>query len=307
MLATAAPHLPTGTQWAYEFKWDGVRVLADVSAVGARLHSRAENEVTSAYPEVVAALSGHGDALLDGEVVAFVDGRPSFEALQSRMHVRGAAEARALALTTPATYVVFDLLRLDGVDLATASYADRRARLGEWFAQHDSPVLAISPTFDDGPATELAARQHNLEGVVAKRLLSRYLAGSRSPDWRKLRFVRTGEFVVIGAEAAAAGSGELSSVLLGYHADGELRFAGKVGSGVSGAVARRLTALLVPRLDCPIAERPAPSPGRVVRWVEPSVVLEVEFTAWTGDHRLRHPVFRRIRTDKAADEAEGDR
>ena len=282
MLATSAPKLPTGEPWSYEFKWDGVRVLATVSTKGVRLHSRAENEVTTAYPELVAALSGSGDVLIDGEVVAFVDGRPSFEALQTRMHVRAAAEARALAGVTPATYVVFDLLRQDGVDLSREPYFDPagpRSRPGR--LQHDAPSLTLSPIFSDGAATEAAARQHDLEGVVAKRLTSRYVAGSRSPDWRKLRFVRTGDFVVIGTEMPAVGSQEVSSVLLACYREDELRFAGKVGSGISAAVARALGKVLVAHTDCPIAELPAASPGRVVSWVEPTVVIEVEFTAWT--------------------------
>jgi len=307
MLATAAAKLPIGEDWAYEFKWDGVRVIADVSAKAVRLYSRAGNEVTTAYPEIVAALSWAKPVVLDGEVVAFRDGVPSFEALQTRMHVRVAADARALAAITPATFVVFDLLRDGSKDLTGATYAERRGALAAWFAEHENPALTLSPTFDDGPATEDAARQHRLEGVVAKRLGSRYLPGTRSPDWRKLRFVRTGDFVVIGAEAPATGSQQLSSLVLGRHADGAIHFAGKVGSGIAGATARALTRELTFREDCPIAERPPASPGRVVRWTEPTVVVEVEFSSWTSEGRLRHPVYRRLRTDKSPDEAEGDR
>ena len=308
MLATAAQKLPRGDGWSYEFKWDGVRVLADVTGRGVRLSSRAENEVTAAYPEVVTSLKDSPDALLDGEVVAFVDGVPSFEALQARMHVRAKAEARALAETTPATFVVFDLLRLDGTDLTRQPYARRRELLQAWAEAHGTGAITLSPTFDDGPATQTAAQQHGLEGVVAKRSSSRYLAGGRSADWQKLRFVRTGDFAVIGTEAPANGSQELSSLVLGYRdGAGELVFAGKVGSGVSGAVARAIDSQLVHVGRCVLAEIPPASPGRVVSWVEPTLVVEVEFTAWTGEGRLRHPVFRRLRTDKSVDEAEGDR
>jgi len=307
MLATAASKLPLGEQWAYEFKWDGVRVLAQVSAKSVRLYSRAENEVTTAYPEIVSALSDAGPVILDGEVVAFVDGRPSFEALQTRMHVRVAADARALAASTPATFVVFDMLGRDGVDLSRHSYADRRAELETWFTASQPASITLSPSFADGPATEAAAREHDLEGVVAKRLTSKYTPGARTPDWQKLRFVRTGDFVVIGAEAPATGSQELSSLVLAQYTGGHLEFAGKVGSGISGAVARTLTKALEFRPDCPIPEQPPASPGRVVRWVEPAVVVEVEFSAWTSEGRLRHPVYRRMRTDKSPAEAEGDR
>src|SRR3954471_16876616 len=160
MLATAASKLPVGKQWAYEFKWDGVRVLADVSAKAVRLYSRAENEVTTAYPEIVGALSGAGPVLLDGEVVAFQNGKPSFEALQTRMHVRVVADARALAISTPATFVVFDLLRQGRQDLGGRPYIERRAALEAWFAEQDNPAITLSPMFDDGPATEATARQH---------------------------------------------------------------------------------------------------------------------------------------------------
>ena len=128
MLATAGP-LPTGPGWAYEFKWDGVRTLADVSAAGLTLVSRLGNDVTPAYPELAGLVGVAADVLLDGEVVAFVDGRPSFSALQSRMHVRGAAQARRLVGQLPVTYLAFDVLRLYGVDLTDRPFAERRATL----------------------------------------------------------------------------------------------------------------------------------------------------------------------------------
>jgi bifunctional non-homologous end joining protein LigD len=304
MLATATSVLPTGPDWSFEFKWDGVRALLDVSEHGVTLHSRAGNEVTIAYPELIGPARDAGDALLDGEIVAFVEGRPSFEALQTRMHVRAKNEAARLAHQTPVTFVAFDLLRRFGVDLTARPLHERRATLDRWLG--DDPDWTLSPAFGDGAATEAAAREHGLEGVVGKRLGSRYRPGVRSSDWLKLRFVRAGDFVVIGWESPAGVDEQLSSLVLGWYVDGELRYAGKVGSGLTARTSTLLQKRLTPRTTCVLADEPPPSPGRATRWVEPEVVVEVEFTLWTSDGRLRHPVLRGVRPDKTAEEAIGD-
>jgi bifunctional non-homologous end joining protein LigD len=304
MLATAVTELPHDPDWAFEFKWDGVRALIDVGEQGVRIHSRAGNDVTTAYPELAALAHGVGDALVDGEIVAFVDGVPSFERLQTRMHVRSAAEARRLAGQAQVTFVAFDLLRRYGVDLTGRPYSERRATLERWAAER--PQWTVSPVFDDGAATAAAAHEHGLEGVVAKRLAAPYRPGARSPDWRKLRFVRSGDFVIAGWEAPAANTRELSSLVLGYYSDDALVYAGKVGSGLTGKVAAQLQATLITRTHCALPEQPPASPGRAVRWVEPQVVVEVEFANWTTEGRLRHPVLRGVRSDKRPDEAVGD-
>jgi bifunctional non-homologous end joining protein LigD len=305
MLATAVGTLPLGSAWAYEFKWDGVRALLDISDRGVRLTSRAGNDIAAGYPELVAQAAGVDDALLDGEIVAFVDGVPSFGRLQTRMHLRAKADVARAAVEAPVTFVVFDLLRRYGVDLTSRPYSERRATLERFTEEHADWTL--SPSFDDGAATETVARGSGLEGVVAKRLASIYRPGVRSDDWRKLRFVRAGDFVVIGWEAAAEHPNTLSSLVLGaVGVDTGLHYAGRVGSGLAGRVASRIKGLLIERRTPPITGVPAPIRGRRLRWVEPEIVVEVEFTAWTGDGRLRHPVFRGVRSDKRADEARGD-
>jgi bifunctional non-homologous end joining protein LigD len=307
MLATAVTTLPSGSGWAYEFKWDGVRTLLDVSEGGARLTSRAGNDVSKGYPEIVAQATGDtdvGDALLDGEIVAFVDGRPSFDRLQNRMHLRGTKEVARIAAEQPVTFVLFDVLRRFGVDLTARPYAERRATLERFAEEH--PGWTVSPSFDDGAATETVAREHGLEGVIAKRLTSTYRPGVRSDDWRKLRFVRAGDFAVIGWEAAPEHPATLSSLILATSGPDGLTYAGRAGSGLSGREASRLKGMLSERTDAPVPGVPPPLNRRRTHWVEPEVVIEVEFLNWTDDGRLRNPVYRGVRTDKTVDEARGD-
>jgi bifunctional non-homologous end joining protein LigD len=307
MLATPATVLPSGADWLYEFKWDGVRALAEITAGRVVLRARSGNDITVAYPELVdpgfGLGSGIDDALLDGEIVAFQDGRPSFGLLQTRMHVRSAVKAAQLAASTPVSFIAFDILRLFGVDLTPRPLRERRdtlARLAE-----DHPNLVVSPVFDDGPATETASHEHGLEGVIAKRADSPYRAGRRTPEWVKVKFVRRAEFVVIGWESDVESPDELSSLVLGYYQDEQLHLAGKVGSGLNRRIAAQLRRQLLPA-PFALAEAVPVSPGRSVHWVAPEIVVEVGYTEWGADGRLRHPVFAGIRTDKRADEVGRD-
>jgi bifunctional non-homologous end joining protein LigD len=297
MLATPAEVVPSGVGWRYEFKWDGVRALVDIRDSAVRIRSRRGNEITTAYPELARLADGVDDALVDGEVVAFDHGRPSFGLLQTRMHVRVHSQAVRLAATTPVTFIAFDLLRLYGVDLIGRPLSERRATLDRLAADH--PYWTVSPLFDDGPATEAAAREHGLEGVVAKREASTYRPGTRGPDWVKVRFERHEEFVVVGWEADREHPDALSSLLLGYYEGPELAFAGKVGSGLTLRTATQLQRELVRAPASRLVALPDASPGRVVTWVEPTAVVEVSYTEWAPDGRLRHPVFARVRTDKS--------
>jgi bifunctional non-homologous end joining protein LigD len=305
MLATAGSVLPSGPGWAYEFKWDGVRALVSVTAGAMQITSRLGNDVTVAYPELATLGAGIEDALVDGEIVAFEEGRPSFGRLQLRMHIRVARQAAQLATEVPVSFIAFDLLRLYGVDLTARPFAERRATLERLATDH--PQWTVSPSFDDGRATEQAARAHGLEGVVAKRLSSRYRPGTRTADWVKVKFRQGGEFIVVGWEADALDArSTLSSLLLGYYDGDVLRFAGKVGSGLSGRHVAELSRRLRARADPLLAEVPPPSPGRAVTWVEPEVVVEVMYSHWADDGRLRHPVFVGVRDDRLAREVARD-
>ncbi|SDJ32839.1 bifunctional non-homologous end joining protein LigD [Frankineae bacterium MT45] len=310
MLATARSDLPRGAGWLYEFKWDGIRALADVHDDTVRITTRNGNDVTVAYPELLALRTEFSDALLDGEIVAFADGRPSFESLQQRMNVHQDAPARALATTNPVAFIAFDLLRLYGVDLTGRELHERRETL-QRLADGSDPAdssWSLSPAFDDPDAVSSAARAHELEGVVAKRADSRYHSGARSADWVKVKFIQRSEFVVIGWESASESATRLSSLVLGYFADGRLRVAGKVGSGLTNATARSLQKQLVTDLSPTELDLKA-SPGRVLTRVEPRTVVEVSYSQWSNDTdqaRLRHPVFVGVRTDKDASEVGRD-
>lgn len=296
MLATPGA-LPSGPGWAFELKWDGVRGLADISASGLRLTSRNGLDVTAGYPELAGLGAGLEDALLDGEIVALVDGRPSFGALQTRMHVRG-SQVPALATAVPVTLLIFDVLRLYGVDLCARPYVERRATLER--LELDGPHWTVPPAFDDGPATLAASVEQELEGVVAKRLASAYRPGSRTRDWVKVKHTRTQDVVVGGWKPGDGGRrGRIGSLLIGTYDGDRLIFAGHAGSGLTGEVIEQLGKTLTPmRRDTnPFANEVPALQAREAIWCEPSVVIEVRFSGWTPDGRIRHPVFRRIRPD----------
>jgi bifunctional non-homologous end joining protein LigD len=195
MLATPTRRVPTGPEWAHEVKWDGMRILADIHDGQVRLTSRTERDVTVAFPELAGLANEFEDMLLDGEAVVLRDGIPSFAALAERFHVTSPTKAAALAARAPVTLMVFDLLRLYGVDLTGRSWTDRRATLERLELQ--GPHWTVPPTFTDGQALWEATREQGLEGIVSKRRSGRYAAGARTEDWVKLPH-RTSQSVVIG-------------------------------------------------------------------------------------------------------------
>jgi len=298
MLATAGD-LPTGPGWAYELKWDGVRAIAVCADGKARLHGRRGNDVTAGYPEL-AGLAAGIDAVLDGEIVVMdAGGRPSFRDLAERMHVRDPHRAERLATTMPVTYLIFDVLRLNGVDLLEVPYVERRALLDELNLAGERWL--VPPSFDDGPATRAASREHGLEGVVAKRLAAPYRPGLRSPDWIKVKAERTGDFVVGGWRPGVRAIGGL---LVGVPGPDGLTFRGRVGGGISDAAERELFEALRPlAIDAPpFADVIPREDSRTAVWVRPELVVEVKFAERTRDGRLRFPRFLRLRPDKSAEE-----
>ncbi|WP_326522468.1 non-homologous end-joining DNA ligase [Cellulomonas alba] len=303
MLATPAPQvgaLPRGREWAYEVKWDGVRALADTTGERLRLWSRNERDVTVAYPELGGLADVQG-ALLDGEIVLLADGVPSFAALAERMHVRDARRAAALAARRPVTYVVFDVLRLYGVDLTRSPYDERRATL----ERLDLPEnVQLSPVYTDGEDLWRATADHGLEGVVAKRRDSLYQPGRRSGDWVKSAHRRTRAALVAGWKDESTGSGRLGSLIVGARdGAGELRLLGSAGSGLTGARASEIERLLRGREVAapPFTEQVPAADARGAHWTEPELVVDLRYLGRTPTGRLRQPVVRGLRTDTDAD------
>ena len=306
MLATpgAAPP-PDDGNWALELKWDGVRALAFVERGRVRLMSRTERDITVAYPELAGLghATDHKQLLLDGEIVVFGPGGwPDFEALQPRMHVSDAAQAKLLAGGNPVTYLMFDLLQLDGRPLLDEDYRSRRARL-------ESLGLAgrywqTPPSFpgEDFPAVQRVSVEHGMEGVVAKRLDARYLPGTRTDSWRKIKNQRRQEAVVAGYKPGKGNrTGQVGSLLIGVHDEaGRLIYAGHVGTGFTAETLRMLGERLEPlrRPDSPFDEPVPPEHARTAVWVEPRLVIEVFFGSWTRAGRMRAPVYKGLRDDK---------
>jgi bifunctional non-homologous end joining protein LigD len=307
MLARTGTLPSDDRRWAYEIKWDGVRAIAYSRPGELTLESRNLKDITTQYPELARlnrALSSHS-AILDGEIVALDgDGRPSFGALQHRMQVTSKAQAKRLAKSTPATYMIFDLLWLDGHSVMGLPYSERRELLSALElngASWKTPEHIVG-----GGADVLAASvEQRLEGIVAKRLDSTYQPGGRPGTWVKIKNVHRQEFVVggwmPGKGSRAAGLGAL---LVGvYDEHGQLRYAGRVGTGFTQQELDRLARLLDPleRASSPFAPGESPLPRGAV-FCEPQLVAEVEFREWTDSGSLRHPSYKGLREDKAAEE-----
>ena len=287
--------------WLFEVKWDGIRVVATVRRPGGgedpstALVTRAGNDVTAAYPELWPLWERvlARNAVLDGEVVALgADGRPSFERLQERMHVRDADHVQRLRRRLPVTLVVFDVLAVDGEALVDQPLEERLARLGDLLVP-GTAVIRSEPVREHGCALYAAVEAQGLEGIVAKRAASRYLPGKRSQDWLKIKVRRPGRVVIGGwLEGHGGRSGDLGSLLVGAYDDGgALRYAGRVGTGFDGAERARLLARLGPlEVDrSPFDDDVPKEPGR--HWVRPELVCAVQFGEVTSAGRLRAPAY----------------
>jgi bifunctional non-homologous end joining protein LigD len=298
MLATVAERVPVGVDWVHEVKWDGMRVLVDIRGGSVTVWSRTERDVTVAFPELGALGAAYDDMLLDGEVVALEDGRPSFHALTDRIHVTKRVRAEQRAATRPVTLMVFDLLRLFGADLTGQP----------WFARRDlldrlglgGPRWQVPPVHDDGVELLEATREQGLEGVVSKRRDSVYHPGRRSPDWRKTAHRATYSVVVGGWRPEVGSTTRLGAVLVGLpDGAGGWRYAGRVGSGLAGSagtlVRERLSARS--RTSSPFSDDVPRVDAAGTTWVEPELVVEVRALELTGGHRLRAPSFLGIRND----------
>lgn len=297
--------------WGFELKWDGVRAIAYVQGGRIRLQSRNLRDITGQFPELRALGESLGstEAVLDGEIVAFDErGLPSFERLQDRLHLARERDVRKRMQHTPAAYMIFDLLYLDGHSTMALPYRERRSRLERLGL--DGPSWK-TPAYHEGGGSALkaAAEERGLEGIVAKRLESVYQPGVRGPNWVKIK-VRLGQEFVVAGWTPGTGHREntFGALLLGYYdrtrsqaaAEGvpqRFHLAGKVGSGFNDAFIRRIwPELQALRTDANPFDVGVPEPGSV--FVEPRLVADVEFMEWTEAGTLRAPSFKGLRDDK---------
>jgi bifunctional non-homologous end joining protein LigD len=306
MLAVAGTLPARDDGWSYEMKWDGRRALAFIEDGAVRLMSRTGRDISHAYPELagLAAAAGVDQAVLDGEIVAF-GGRdwPDFEALQQRMNISSAAQARLLAAEVPVTYLAFDLLWLNGERLTDLPYSRRRELLDglDLNGRHWQTPPAFAG--ESGADVQAVSRQHGLEGIVAKRLASRYEPGRRAESWRKIKNLRRQEVVIGGWKPGeGARSGRIGSLLVGVHDAGQLVYCGHVGTGFTQQALSMLGKKLMPlrRDTAPFGGDIPAEDARSARWVDPVLVAEVEFAAWTRSGRLRAPSYKGLRDDKDA-------
>jgi bifunctional non-homologous end joining protein LigD len=299
--------LPPATEdgWAYEIKWDGMRLLGRCADGAVTYKTTNGLDATARFPELAGLAEAVGcDAVLDGEVIAIDEaGRPSFGLLQQRMHLTSAVDVRRRMVDVPVQLALFDLLWLDGADVCPLPWQERRTLLDELV--DTAPKWRVPAFHDDGPGLLEIVDAQGFEGVMAKRRDSPYLPGRRTPAWRKVK-VRRHQEVVVGGwwPGEKARTGRVGSLIVGVHepsAPGNpLRFAGKVGTGFTDATLTEYERLLAPlATDDPPFDPPAPQAiARRAHWVRPELVIEVAFGEWTSDGVLRHPSHLGRRIDK---------
>lgn len=298
-LATRSNAAPSGDGWLHEIKFDGYRLIARVEGRAIRLFSRNGKDWTARFPSLVEVLADLeiGEALLDGELVALQpDGTSSFRLLQ---------EALSANRTAGLIYEVFDLLYLDGYDLSEVELEGRKRLLRDLLASrgvlsHRGQVRYVHHFEGRGEALFDEVCQLGLEGIMSKRRTSHYRSG-RSADWLKIKCVQQGEFVVGGFTDPSNARIGFGALLLGAYDDrDELRYIGSVGTGFSAQRLRSLYQLLreLEMETPPFAFSPSLEMVRGAHWVKPELVADIEFTEWTRDGVLRHPVFRGLREDR---------
>jgi bifunctional non-homologous end joining protein LigD len=287
-LATLVDHVPSGDRWLHEMKYDGYRCLIAIGGAEARTYTRSGLDWSDHFGGVIkAALALKVDtALIDGEAVVLdAEGKSNFQALQASLK-GGHADV---------VFFAFDLLELDGEDVASRPQIERKDRLAKIvgakgtirYSEHiQGSGEKMLKTFCDA----------GLEGVVSKEADARYI-GARSKAWLKTKCIRRQEFVVVGWTPSDKARG-FRSLLLGVNEDGILRYAGKVGTGFDTAEMNRLTKQMAPlERKRPTVEAPRPA-VRGARWIEPRLVAEIAFTEVTSDGVLRHPSYLGLRQDK---------
>jgi bifunctional non-homologous end joining protein LigD len=302
MLATSVDRPFTRDGWLFELKWDGVRAISGADGGALRIVGRSGRDETSRYPELAAlgrALRGHS-AIVDGEIVVIdADGQPSFERLQSRINVSREIDISRVMREHPATYVVFDILRLDGRDLLSTALRIRKKTLKDVLSGADG-IMYADHVERDGEGFFAAVSAQGMEGMIGKRADSPYQPGRRSPDWVKVKSWQTQSCVIAGwTGGRGRRSAQLGALILGVYVGDDLVHCGQVGTGFDEATLRQLRA----RLGALVTERSplmrVPRTPEPATWVRPELVCEVRHAGWTKQGNLRHPAYLGLREDVA--------
>jgi bifunctional non-homologous end joining protein LigD len=309
MYASVGSEIP-GEGWTFEPKYDGIRVLAYATATHVKLMTRNGKDKAAQFPELVASLKRLAaqtkrSLVLDGEIVALIDGEPArFQELQSRMHVKESHMIARHSSSTPSALVLFDILA-DGEDdiLIKEPWSARRARLVKRVGKRVSPQLRVTDSVEgDGKKMLEEARRQGWEGIIAKRINSRYEAGNRSRNWLKMKIEFRQEFVVGGYTEPRNSREHIGALLLGYFDKDRFIYVGHTGGGFTRKGLEEMYRRLEPleRKTSPFEE--TPKTNEKAHWVKPEIVVEVKFNEWTADRRLRQPIFLGVRDDKDPEE-----
>jgi bifunctional non-homologous end joining protein LigD len=298
-LATLAERPPSGPEWGFEIKYDGVRVIASRNEDEVVLLGRSGEEITKRYPEIAAGLLALPAPrfLLDGEIIAEDEsGRPSFQRLQARMGLKKPRDIEAAMAKVPVRGVFFDCLGLEGHDLRKLTLEQRKELLARVVPPLGT-VQRADHVLEQGKAFFEAATEMGLEGIVAKRLTSRY-SGRRTQDWIKVKCDRRQEFVIGGYTEPQGSRARFGALHVGLYEGKKLVYVTKVGTGFDTAALESIAKALAPlaRKTSPFDE--GTPTGRGHHWVEPRLVCEIRFTEWTRDGGLRHPTFLGLREDR---------
>jgi bifunctional non-homologous end joining protein LigD len=303
MKATLSEHPPGGADWLFEIKWDGVRAVAFISDEEVKLQARSGLRCERQYPElaVLPHQIASKQAVFDGEIAVLdPNGVSRFHLIQPRIANNDPNSIAHLVRSTPVVYFIFDVLYLEGYDLRNVALAERRKLIEQVVTPNE--VIRVSQAFPGAGAEMLdAAREHGLEGIVAKHANSCY-ESKRSREWLKIKIVNEQEFVIGGFTEPQGDRDYFGALVLGVYDGNELRWVGNVGTGFD----RKMLADLYQRMQplvtktCPFAERPKLDRG--MTWVRPELVCQVKYLHWTEDQRLRAPVYLGLRTDKSAAE-----